>query len=126
MNKMLSTLVIIIMSVSAPIFAADVPYISGGISEEGRTELNQSSQNYNLKLIFALSSGAYLSDIKVQIQDAGGARVVEAVSTGPWFFAQLPPGKYALTVSNNDQTLRKSARVKRSGQTKINFYWRDE
>ncbi len=126
MRKKLSTLVTIISIISTPILAADLPYVSGGISEEGRAELNQSSQNYNLKLIFALSSGAYLSDIKVQIKDGGGATVVDAVSTGPWFFAQLPPGLYTLTVTNKDQTLRKSARVKRSGQTKLNFYWRDE
>ena len=126
MDKMLFMLVTIMMSVSSPILAADLPYVSGGISEEGRAELNQSSQNYNLKVIFALSSGAYLSDIKVQIKDARGATVVDAVSTGPWFFAQLAPGQYTLTVTNKDQTLRKSARIKRSGQTKINFYWRNE
>lgn len=127
MKKFLAAILLTAFGFSAPSYVlAEVAHISGGISEEGRAELMQTSQNYNLKLVFALVGGAYLSDIKVAIQNRQGAPVFEGVSSGPWMFVQLPPGKYTITATNRDQSLQKSARVRASGQTKVNFYWPSE
>jgi hypothetical protein len=50
-----------------------VPHISGGIGSSEREAMEQVKSQYNLRLLFAVAgSGAYLSNIRVQIQDAAG------------------------------------------------------
>ncbi|HSO81549.1 carboxypeptidase regulatory-like domain-containing protein, partial [Thiocapsa sp.] len=50
-----------------------VPHVSGGIGASEREAMEQVKSQYNLRLLFAVAgSGAYLSNIRVQIQDAAG------------------------------------------------------
>lgn len=81
-----------------------VRYISGGVSEDERTELNSLSNQFNLRLLFAMQgSGEYLSAVRVNILDTQGASVLNVQSKGPWFFAQLAPGDYIVEASATDQ-----------------------
>lgn len=90
--------------------AGSVPYVSGGVGFEERDALSASARQYNLKLIFAAREyGSYMSDVRVHIQGARGADVLEAVAEGPWFFAKLPPGTYQVTASAGEQ--RQTRRV---------------
>ena len=52
--------------------AGNIAYASGGISEEGRENLNAIARDFNLKLILATKSGAYLSDVGVVVSDDRG------------------------------------------------------
>jgi hypothetical protein len=108
----------------------DIRYVSGGIGESERTELDALSSQFNLRLLFATEgSGEYLSSVKVNILDTRGDPVLTAQSKGPWFFAQLPAGDYSVEVTptglrGQDETQRKSFNVDGSGQTRLDFYWR--
>jgi hypothetical protein len=105
--------------------SGNVTYISGGVSEEARDSLLGIGQGFNLKLILATKSGAYLSDVDVVVDDAQGRRVLDAKSDGPWFYAKLPNGKYQIAASANGTTVRKSVTIGAQGQKKVDFRWDD-
>jgi hypothetical protein len=100
-----------------------ISYISGGIGFDERKALKEMGKDYGLKLVFAASGGAYLADVNVQIKDASGAKIFEAVSEGPWFYANLRPGEYTVYVTVTGDTLNKTAQVKEGSQTELRFYW---
>lgn len=106
-----------------------IRYLSGGVGESERTELNAQSSQYNLHLMFAKQgSGEYLSAVRVNILDARGTPVLTTQSTGPWFFVQLPPGDYSVEATPTvqvglNQTQRKQVHITESGQSKSDFYW---
>jgi hypothetical protein len=108
----------------------DLRYVSGGIGESERVELDALSSQFNLRLLFATEgSGEYLSSVKVNILDTRGGPVLSAQSKGPWFFAQLPPGDYSVEVTptglrGQDETQRKTFSVGGSGQSRFDFYWK--
>ncbi len=73
-------------------------------------------------------SGEYLSAVQVTILGANQAPVLTAESSGPWFYAQLPPGDYSVEVTptgrrGEDQTQRKAVHLDGSSQSKMDFYW---
>ena len=105
-----------------------VRYISGGVGESERTELNAQSSQFNLRLLFAMQgSGDYLSAVRVSILDARGETILVAESKGPWFLAQLTPGDYTVEASipgQGQQPQRQTAHIKDSHQSRLDFYWR--
>jgi hypothetical protein len=82
------------------------PYMSGGVGSGEREQMSKQSDQYNLKLVFAEDVGVYLADIRVLIRDQSGKELVNTVSGGPWFFLQLPPGRYDIEASFNGKTKR--------------------
>lgn len=108
-----------------------IRYVSGGVGETERDALNALSDQFNLRLIFAMAdNGAYLAAVRVNITNASGEQVLSAVSEGPWFFAQLEPGKYTVDVSvvgGQDQVAQepqqKTVQVDGSGQSVVRFLW---
>ncbi|MGA7874325.1 MAG: hypothetical protein WCA08_01580 [Desulfoferrobacter sp.] len=100
-----------------------VSYISGGIGMGEREELEAMGQNYDLKLVFAIQQGNYLSDVKVMIKGSSGNSVLEAASDGPWFYAQLPAGTYHVSATTMGKTITKVARVTAGRRTQLNFVW---
>ncbi len=107
----------------------DIRYVSGGVGESERNELDALSDEFNLHLMFATQgSGEYLSSVQVNVLDAHKRSVLTAVSKGPWFYAQLPPGDYQIEVTptgerGEQQTQRKSAHLDGSSRSKMDFYW---
>ena len=102
----------------------NVPYISGGIGLDERETLSHLAGGYDLKLMFAVSAGNYLADVRVEIRDATGQMVLDAVSEGPWFFAHLPPGRYNVSVNLAGAVQRQNVQVSGRGQTQLNFFWK--
>ncbi|SDW21607.1 carboxypeptidase-like regulatory domain-containing protein [Thiocapsa roseopersicina] len=110
--------------------AGDIRYVSGGIGESERAELDALSSQFNLRLLFATEgSGEYLSSVQVNILDAQGGPILTAESKGPWFLAQLPAGDYSVDVTptglrGQDETQRKTFSLDGSGQSRLDFYWK--
>lgn len=101
-----------------------VRYISGGVGVSEREGLAQVKSQYNLRLLFAVQgSGEYLSDIQVRVDEAAGPTRLTAVSTGPLFYARLPPGRYDLTVDAAGRVQTRQVTVPASGATDQSFYW---
>ena len=84
---------------------AGVAYVSGGVSEDERTQMRSERRNYSYWLSAAArGGGAYLADVKVRITEAGGGKVVLDVKMdGPWLFVALPQGRYAVQATYADE-----------------------
>jgi hypothetical protein len=101
-----------------------VPHISGGIGASEREAMEQVKSQYNLRLLFAVAgSGAYLSNIRVQIQDAAGPILLTTVTVGPWLYANLAPGDYVLTVEHAGQAQTRNVTLPATGAVSESFYW---
>ena len=57
-----------------------IPYLSGGVGVDEREAIAAMGKDYSLKLMFAIKGGEYLSDVKVEISDSIGKKVLEAVA----------------------------------------------
>jgi hypothetical protein len=106
-----------------------IRYVSGGVGEGERAELEALSHQFNLRLLFAMQgSGEYLSAVRVNILDPRGETVLTAESKGPWFFAQLAPGDYTVEASipgpAQQQPQRQKTHIEGSGQSRLDFRWR--
>ena len=101
-----------------------VPYISGGIGLDEREQLETMGRNYDLKLVFAVQQGNYLSNVNVAIKGSSGKVVLEGVSNGPWFYADLPTGTYRISATAMGKTITKTAGVTEGRRTMLNFLWR--
>ena len=101
-----------------------IPYLSGGVGLDEREDLSRMTRDYNLKLSFAVTGGDYLGDVAVEVRDAGGRMVLEAVSEGPWFFAKLPPGRYTVVVRATGKSQQKTVQLSGRGQTVLNLFWK--
>jgi hypothetical protein len=79
------------------------PYITGGIGGEEREIMQTRAGDYNLKLTFAEASGEYLSDVELSIM-RDGREMVRRTANGPWFYVELPPGRYTVNATYKDET----------------------
>lgn len=101
----------------------DISYISGGVGDQEQQAIKDLGRNFNLKLVMAIEAGNYLSGTQVKIQDAKGNTVLEAVSDGPMFYAELSPGTYTVEVSGFGESYQKTATLKGQDQVQLDFYW---
>lgn len=106
--------------------AAGVPYVSGGVGEESIDRLNAIVGKFNLKLVFALKSGAYLNDVRVTITDASGKALVDATSKGPWFLTKLPAGNYHIVASFEGKAITRQITVGTAKLETIDLQWATE
>ena len=100
-----------------------VKIVSGGIGLEERQALKAMEKDFNLKIIFAVLQGRYLSNIPLIIQDSNGKELLSTDSNGPWFMANLPPGNYEITAIYKNQKKRQTVTV----GDKLNivmFHWK--
>src|SRR5262245_8928105 len=77
-----------------------VSYISGGVGEDSRDRLNSQAREYNLRVMFTLNEGNFLSGLPVTVTDAKGKRIIEAVADGPFFMAKVPAGTYTVAATH--------------------------
>jgi len=99
-----------------------VPYLSGGIGLEERAYItNTLAADYNLKLELAASNGDYVSDVDVQIRDAGGRTVLHTTAQGPWLFARLSPGRYTVEAMAEGRGSTKSVAIGTAGTSRLVF-----
>jgi hypothetical protein len=69
-------------------------YLVGGIGSDERETIENLGTDFNVKFVFAQTSGDYVSDVRVVIDDVHGKRVAHVVTNGPWLYVKLPPGRY--------------------------------
>ena len=104
----------------------NVTYVSGGVGLESLDQLSSIYRDFNLKLVFALNSGAYLSGVQVAIVDRKGQTVVDTTSDGPWFMAKLPVGNYQVIATVAGKAEKRQVSVGTSGLKTINLRWASE
>jgi hypothetical protein len=102
--------------------AGQVAMVSGGIGVDQREAMAGAVKNANLKLMFALNTGEYVSDVKVDVADASGRKVIEHAAQGPWAYANLPAGTYTVTASFDGSSQSRKVAVGK-GTKVVDFRW---
>jgi len=99
-----------------------VTFLSGGVGEDSAAQIQARANEFNLKLLFTLVEGNYLSDVGVAIRDSGGRTLVEQVADGPFFLAKLPPGSYTVAATYEGKTQTRKVNIG-GGQRTEQFRW---
>jgi hypothetical protein len=92
--------------------------ISGGTSEDERTMLESVQSEYDLKLMFAATSGGYLSGVGVSIVNSAGQIVGETTTEGPYLLAKLEAGTYKVNAVYSGTSHTTNVTVGSNGITK--------
>jgi hypothetical protein len=100
-----------------------VIYISGGIGDEERDEIQLRGRDFNLKLLFSERDGSYLGEVDVLLFNAKGETVLDAKSEGPFLLVQLPGGSYGIKVSANGLTQERRLSITAKGKHESIFRW---
>lgn len=103
-----------------------VPYVSGGVGAESLDQLGTLARQFNLKLVFALKSGDYVSDVKVSIADLKGKTFLDSTSEGPWFYTKLPAGNYQVVATFAGKPIKRQVTVDSAKLSTVDFRWASE
>ncbi len=104
----------------------NVPYVSGGVGLDSIDRLDTMAGQFNLKLVFALKSGEWVSDVKVTITDTAGKAIVDTMSNGPWFLTKLPMGKYQIVANFAGNAEKRTIAVGAAKLNTVDFRWVSE
>ncbi len=103
-----------------------ISHVSGGIGEDALAKMEALTRDFNLKLVFALQDGHYVTDVKVVIADARGKTLLDATSEGPWFLAKLPAGNYQIVTTFAGNAVKHSVTVGKAKLQTVGFRWAAE
>lgn len=103
-----------------------ISYVSGGVGEGSIDRLNSLSRNFNLKLVFAMKSGEYVSGVRVIIADKKGKELLDTTSDGPWFLTRLPAGDYQISATLNGKKLNHHTAIGEGKIRTVDFRWGSE
>ncbi len=105
-----------------------IPYVYGGVGEDSQKAMEGIRIDYNFRLTAARPcSGAYLADIKVVVENTEShENVIDVVSGGPLFFAQLPDGKYKVTADFEGVLQNKTITIHKNRPRGVVFYFAEQ
>jgi hypothetical protein len=106
--------------------AGRVSFVSGGVDDESLDRLKAMVPEFNLKMVFALNSGAFLTDVNVAIVDARGNPVLQTKSEGPWLLAKLPPGSYQVIATEGGNSITRNIAIGGGKLSTLDFRWVSE
>ena len=121
--QMLATAAVLLLTFNMEARAADVPFMSGGAGADAREELLAKEREYNLKIIVADKSGAYLANVHVVIESARKERVLDTTMDGPILLAKLAPGTYTIRATSDAKTLTRTVTIAAQGLRRADFRW---
>jgi hypothetical protein len=103
-----------------------VAYINGGVGQEEQSAMRAQRADYNLQLTFATNqSGAFRSDVQLDITDAKGASLLSVPNAGPMFFAKLTPGTYRISAAAEGKTFKRTVRIG-AGAKAMTLHWEND
>src|SRR5262245_5506492 len=71
-----ATIAVLMTMIGTP-RAADIPFVTGGVGADERADLQAKEKDYNLKIVAAATSGDYVANVRVVIESAAKASVLE-------------------------------------------------
>lgn len=109
-----------------PLQQNGITYLSGGIGEDEARAISQ-AQGYNLHVTFAIGpENRYVADVDIAIGNASGQTLLALDQAGPLVFVQLPPGKYTVVATRNDEERRATANIGSGAPRKLVFHWNSD
>lgn len=114
---------VVLLALTVAARAADVPFVTGGVGSDERAELQAKEKDYNLKIVAAATSGAFVADVAIVIESSGKQRVLEATMEGPILLAKLAPGTYTIKATYGASTQTQTVNVPAQGLREASFRW---
>lgn len=103
-----------------------VAYVNGGVGQEEQAAMRAQRADFNLLLTFATKeSGAFRSDVQLDIADAKGAALLSVANTGPMFYARLAPGTYRISAAAEGKTFRRTVQVGNAPR-ELTLHWEND
>src|SRR6059058_1091002 len=100
-----------------------ITYVNGGVGQEEQSAMRAQRSDYNLQLTFATNqTGAYRSDVQVDIADARGSNLLSVANAGPMFFAKLPPGTYRISAAAEGKTFKRTVKLAGNGAREMTLH----
>ncbi|NYT45780.1 carboxypeptidase-like regulatory domain-containing protein [Pollutimonas thiosulfatoxidans] len=108
--------------------ANGVQYVTGGFGQDESNALKQARSDYTLALTFAVAasgsaSSPYAGNVQVRLSEADGKVVLDTLSTGPYFLADVKPGAYQLVVTYEGKSQSKDVTIVAGKTTDLKFTW---
>ncbi len=104
--------------------AGAASYVCGGVGAGEQQAIKAQARQHDLMLTFAISSGAYLADVDVEIRDSKGATVLSAKCEGPIMLVDLPSrGTWRVTAQANGQARQKTVKTGAGHPAQATFVW---
>jgi hypothetical protein len=108
-----------------------VCYISGGISSDEVNQFKSHAKEYLLEIVFVQKADSednsrveqYLAGVQLQIKDSKGNVVVDTMTEGPFFLANLPSGKYQITADYEGVVKNNSVNISAKKHQRIVLLW---
>lgn len=101
-----------------------VAFVTGGIGQDERDELNTKAREYSLHITYANASAReYLGDVDVVIKDKDQHIVFEDKNTGPFLYVNLPEGEYDASFVYEGKTKKQKITVTGNPQQKLILTW---
>ena len=95
-------------------------YLTGGVTPQELKAIATQRSQFSFSLVARSSlSGGPVADAQVRIIDASGKQVLDAAMDGPWLLVAIAPGRYQVTVTFQDETLRRDVDVPATGQREL-------
>lgn len=120
---------------ASPAWAQDSPlevqqqgnfsYVTGGIGDDEKSQLETTQHNYNLCVMNADKAGHFSGDTRIVISDLQRNPLLDA-TTGPLFYANLPKGKYIVEGYSAGQTKKQTVNISNTKPTHIRFIWPED
>jgi hypothetical protein len=103
-----------------------INYISGGVGLDEQNAMHALRADYNLRLTFATKqTGAYRSDVQLDIADTKGNTVLSVANSGPMVFAKLPAGVYRISASAEGKTFKRSVKIGNAPK-EMTLHWEND
>jgi hypothetical protein len=103
-----------------------VTYVSGGVGAESIDQLTAIAKDFNLKLVFALKSGDYLSGVRVAIANTAGKSMLSTTTDGPWLLTKLPAGSYQVVATFAGTAVTRQIAVGAANLSVVDMRWASE
>ena len=103
-----------------------ISYVNGGVGQEEQSAMRAQRADYNLLLTFATrQSGAYRSDVQLDIMDTKGNTLLSEANTGPMFYAKLPAGTYRISAAAEGKVFKRSVRIG-AAPKEMTLHWEND
>lgn len=130
----LAVIALATLSVS-PVWAQDNPlevqqqgnisYVTGGIGDDEKSQLEATQHNYNLHVMNADKSGHFSGDTRIVISDLQHNPLLDATS-GPLFYANLPKGRYIVEGYSQEKMKKQTVTIGNTKPAHIRFVWPED
>ena len=99
-------------------------FVCGGVGVDEQQSMKSAANQHDMMLTFAVSNGAYLADVDVQIKSPQGAVVLSAKCSGPIMLVDLPAGgSWSVTASSKGEVRQKTLTAGAGHHAQATFIW---